>query len=75
MNKLITNLLARADSSLPFRTPVDYKALQLFDFDCFEYPKISQNLPTSRRLGIFKMKLDKGRYNDALECAEDIQLV
>lgn len=66
MHKLLSNLLARADS-LPFRTPVDWKSLELFD-----YPKI---IKRPMDLGTIKKRLDKNKYNDASEVAEDVRLV
>jgi hypothetical protein len=66
MAKLVNNLLARADS-IPFREPVDWKGLELYD-----YPKVIKKMMD---LGTIKKKLDKGKYSDAVEVAEDIRLV
>jgi hypothetical protein len=66
MTKLINNLLARNDS-IPFREPVDWKGLELYD-----YPKVIKKMMD---LGTIKKKLDKGKYADASECADDIRLV
>lgn len=66
MGKLVNNLMARADC-VPFRERVDWKALQLYD-----YPKIIKKMMD---LGTVKKKLEKGKYSDASECAEDVRLV
>mmetsp|Transcript_34621 Transcript_34621/g.73737 ORF Transcript_34621/g.73737 Transcript_34621/m.73737 type:complete len:314 (+) Transcript_34621:186-1127(+) len=66
MGKIVGNLMARADC-VPFREPVDWKGLGLYD-----YPKIITKLMD---LGTIKGKLDKGKYADASECANDIRLV
>lgn len=66
MGKIVNNLMARADC-IPFRQPVDWKGLQLYD-----YPKI---IPKMMDLGTIKNKLEKGKYADASECADDIRLV
>lgn len=66
MAKMVTNLCARADCE-PFREPVDWKALELFD-----YPKIIKKMMD---LGTIKRKLEKGKYSDAAECADDVRLV
>jgi len=66
MTKVVNNLLARADS-IPFREPVDWKGLELYD-----YPKVIKKMMD---LGTIKKKLEKGKYADAGECAGDIRLV
>lgn len=66
MGKLIKNLMARADC-VPFREPVDWKGLQLYD-----YPKIITKMMD---LGTILNKLDKGKYSDAADCADDVRLV
>lgn len=66
MTKLVNNLLARNDA-IPFREPVDWKGLELYD-----YPKL---IKRPMDLGTIKKKLDKGKYEDASECADDIRLV
>ncbi|KAL7477933.1 hypothetical protein ACHAW6_003721 [Cyclotella cf. meneghiniana] len=66
MTKVVNNLLARADS-IPFREPVDWKGLELYD-----YPKVIKKMMD---LGTIKKKLEKGKYMDAGECAGDIRLV
>ena len=66
MAKIINNLSARADCE-PFREPVDWKAVELYD-----YPKIIKKMMD---LGTIKRKLEKGKYSDAAECADDVRLV
>lgn len=66
MYKLINGFLARSDSA-PFREPVDWRGLELWD-----YPKIIKKMMD---LGTVKRKLDRGQYNSAHECAEDIRLI
>lgn len=66
MAKIINNLIARSDA-IPFREPVDWKGLELFD-----YPKL---IKRPMDLGTIKKKLDKGKYSDASECADDVRLV
>lgn len=66
MAKIVNNLSARADCE-PFREPVDWKALELYD-----YPKIIKKMMD---LGSIKQKLEKGTYSDAAECADDVRLV
>lgn len=66
MAKIVNNLSARADCE-PFREPVDWKALELYD-----YPKIIKKMMD---LGTIKRKLEKGKYSDAAECADDVRLV
>ncbi|KAL9187685.1 hypothetical protein ACHAXT_006063 [Thalassiosira profunda] len=66
MGKLVTNLMARADAE-PFREPVDWKGLGLYD-----YPKLVSKMMD---LGTVKTKLDKGQYTDAADCADDVRLV
>eukprot|EP00585_Thalassiosira_rotula_P013225 CAMPEP_0196130176 /NCGR_PEP_ID=MMETSP0910-20130528/641_1 /TAXON_ID=49265 /ORGANISM="Thalassiosira rotula, Strain GSO102" /LENGTH=323 /DNA_ID=CAMNT_0041389429 /DNA_START=89 /DNA_END=1057 /DNA_ORIENTATION=- len=66
MNKVVNNLMARADC-IPFREPVDWKGLQLYD-----YPKIITKMMD---LGTIKSKLEKSKYTDASQVAHDIRLV
>jgi len=66
MSKLINNLMSRLDSA-PFREPVDWKNLELFD-----YPKIVKK---PMDLGTVKRKLERGQYPNANECASDIRLI
>mmetsp|Transcript_41425 Transcript_41425/g.86947 ORF Transcript_41425/g.86947 Transcript_41425/m.86947 type:complete len:326 (+) Transcript_41425:179-1156(+) len=66
MGKVVNNLIARADC-IPFREPVDWKGLGLYD-----YPKIITKMMD---LGTIKKKLEKKKYADASQCADDIRLV
>lgn len=66
MSKLVNSLLGRVDCG-PFREPVDWEGLELWD-----YPKIITKMMD---LGTVKRKLDKGVYKTAADCAEDIRLI
>ena len=66
MSKLINYLMSRQDSA-PFREPVDWKNLELFD-----YPKIVKK---PMDLGTVKRKLERNQYENVAECAEDIRLI
>lgn len=66
MSKLVNFLLARHDCG-PFREPVDWRGLELYD-----YPKIIKKMMD---LGTVKRKLERKQYATAHECAEDIRLI
>ena len=66
MTKLVSNLIARNDA-IPFREPVDWRGLELYD-----YPKVIKRMMD---LGTIKKKLEKDKYSDAAECADDVRLV
>lgn len=66
MLKLTNWLLSRPDA-LPFAEPVDWRALELYD-----YPKIVRK---PMDLGTVKRKLEKQQYDDIEECAQDIRLI
>lgn len=66
MAKLVNSLLARVDCG-PFREPVDWRGLELWD-----YPKIIKKMMD---LGTVKRKLESNQYSTAAECAADIRLV
>jgi len=68
MSKLINYLMSRQDSA-PFREPVDWKNLELFD-----YPKIVKK---PMDLGTIKRKMERGQYTNGNvnECADDIRLI
>lgn len=66
MSKLVNYLMSRQDSA-PFREPVDWKNLELFD-----YPKIVKK---PMDLGTVKRKLERSQYENVAECAEDIRLI
>jgi len=58
--------MSRQDSG-PFREPVDWKNLDLYD-----YPKIVKK---PMDLGTVKRKVERGQYANAKECAIDIRLI
>mmetsp|Transcript_11241 Transcript_11241/g.17374 ORF Transcript_11241/g.17374 Transcript_11241/m.17374 type:complete len:275 (+) Transcript_11241:190-1014(+) len=66
MTKFVNSLLSRSDCG-PFREPVDWRGLELYD-----YPKIIKKMMD---LGTVKRKLERGVYKTAYECAQDIRLV
>lgn len=66
MSKLVNSLFSRNDCA-PFREPVDWRGLELWD-----YPKIIKKMMD---LGTVKRKLERGQYDTALECANDIRLI
>ena len=66
MMKLTNSLMSRSDAA-PFREPVDWRGLELFD-----YPKIIKKMMD---LGTVKRKMERKQYSNAAECAEDIRLV
>ena len=66
MGKLINYVMSKPDSG-PFREPVDWKNLDLFD-----YPKIVKK---PMDLGTVKRKLERGQYQSANDCAADIRLI
>ncbi|CAM9392240.1 unnamed protein product [Chrysoparadoxa australica] len=66
MTKIINYFLGRADTE-PFRAPVDWQGLGLFD-----YPQIISH---PMDLGTIRDKLEAGEYKFASQCAADIRLV
>jgi hypothetical protein len=66
MAKLVNWLLNKPDAA-PFSEPVDWRAMELFD-----YPKIVKK---PMDLGTVKRKLDRDQYVDIEECAQDIRLI
>lgn len=66
MSKLVNALMTKPDAG-PFREPVDWRELELFD-----YPKIIKKMMD---LGTVKRKLERKQYATAHECAEDIRLI
>mmetsp|Transcript_17027 Transcript_17027/g.20788 ORF Transcript_17027/g.20788 Transcript_17027/m.20788 type:complete len:238 (-) Transcript_17027:170-883(-) len=66
MTKLVNSIFARADSG-PFREPVDWRELGLYD-----YPKVIKKMMD---LGTVKRKLERHQYKTAKECAQDIRLI
>mmetsp|Transcript_37373 Transcript_37373/g.111975 ORF Transcript_37373/g.111975 Transcript_37373/m.111975 type:complete len:295 (-) Transcript_37373:438-1322(-) len=66
MTKVVNSLLSRGDSG-PFREPVDWRGLELYD-----YPKIIKKMMD---LGTVKRKIERAQYRSAYECAEDIRQI
>mmetsp|Transcript_17989 Transcript_17989/g.41471 ORF Transcript_17989/g.41471 Transcript_17989/m.41471 type:complete len:265 (-) Transcript_17989:310-1104(-) len=66
ITKIVNSLLANQDCA-PFREPVDWRGLELFD-----YPQIITNMMD---LGTIKRRLERGHYSTAHQVAEDIRLV
>jgi Bromodomain len=65
--KVVNSFLARPDSG-PFREPVDWRGLELWD-----YPQVINNKMMD--LGSVKRKLERSRYATAAAAAADIRLV
>jgi hypothetical protein len=66
MTKIVNSLLARNDCA-PFREPVDWRGLELYD-----YPQVISKMMD---LGTLKRKLERGHYTTAHQVAEDVRLV
>jgi len=66
MSKVVNSLMSRVDCG-PFREPVDWRSLELYD-----YPKIIKKMMD---LGTVKRKLERNQYKTAKDCAEDIRLI
>ena len=66
MTKLVNSFLARPDSG-PFREPVDWRGLELWD-----YPEVITEMMD---LGTVRRKLERQQYATAAQCARDIRLV
>lgn len=66
MAKLVNQFYNKAEAD-PFRKPVDWKALGLFD-----YPQI---IKKPMDLGQIKRKIDKEEYRTLHDAAEDVRLV
>ncbi|VEU43223.1 unnamed protein product [Pseudo-nitzschia multistriata] len=66
ITKIVNSLLANEDCA-PFREPVDWRGLELFD-----YPQV---IETMMDLGTIKRRLERGHYSTAHQVAEDIRLV
>ena len=66
MVKIVNALLASPDVE-PFREPVDWRGLELYD-----YPKVITKMMD---LGTIKRRLERGQYSTAHQVAEDIRLV
>lgn len=66
MLKIVSQIYSRADAE-PFREPVDWKTLGLFD-----YPQL---IKKPMDLGQIKSRLEKDEYNTLHDAAEDVRLV
>jgi len=66
MSKLINTFYARSDAA-PFRDPVDWKSLGLYD-----YPRIIRN---PMDLGTVKRRLNEGKYSTVYDVAEDVRRI
>lgn len=66
ITKIVNSLLSNQDCA-PFREPVDWRGLELFD-----YPQIITNMMD---LGTVKRRVERGHYSTAHQVAEDIRLV
>lgn len=66
MAKLVSQFYAKADAE-PFREPVDWQALGLFD-----YPQV---IKKPMDLGLVKKKLNDGTYKTIHDAADDIRLI
>mmetsp|Transcript_17869 Transcript_17869/g.25254 ORF Transcript_17869/g.25254 Transcript_17869/m.25254 type:complete len:215 (+) Transcript_17869:120-764(+) len=66
MAKLVSQIYARADSE-PFRDPVDWKSLGLFD-----YPEI---IKKPMDLGQVKRKIENKSYKNINEAADDVRQI
>eukprot|EP00567_Pseudictyota_dubia_P016764 CAMPEP_0197462860 /NCGR_PEP_ID=MMETSP1175-20131217/60214_1 /TAXON_ID=1003142 /ORGANISM="Triceratium dubium, Strain CCMP147" /LENGTH=212 /DNA_ID=CAMNT_0042998465 /DNA_START=43 /DNA_END=677 /DNA_ORIENTATION=+ len=66
MAKLVAQIYAKSDAE-PFREPVDWKSLGLFD-----YPQI---IKKPMDLGQVKRKIETGKYGAIHDAAEDVRLI
>jgi len=66
MTKILNALWNRSDSA-PFREPVDWRGLELYD-----YPKVIKKMMD---LGTIKRRLERNQYDTAHQVAEDTRLV
>jgi len=66
MTKIINSLMARPDS-VPFREPVDWRGLGLYD-----YPQV---IAKPMDLTTVKTGIEKGSYKSINDCADDIRLI
>lgn len=66
MTKIVNSMVENPDSS-PFLEPVDWRALELWD-----YPSIVKKMMD---LGTIQRKLERGQYSYAAEVAKDVRLV
>jgi len=66
IGKIVNSFLARPDAG-PFREPVDWRSLELWD-----YPTVITNMMD---LGTVKRKLERSQYETAAQAAADIRLI
>jgi len=66
MAKLVAQVYAKSDAE-PFREPVDWKSLGLFD-----YPQI---IKKPMDLGQVKRKIEQMKYNSIHDAADDVRLI
>mmetsp|Transcript_25934 Transcript_25934/g.40713 ORF Transcript_25934/g.40713 Transcript_25934/m.40713 type:complete len:223 (+) Transcript_25934:132-800(+) len=66
MSKLVSQVYAKADAE-PFREPVDWKALGLFD-----YPQVVKK---PMDLGLIKKKINENKYKSIHDAANDVRLI
>lgn len=66
MDKIIDKLYSRHDAA-PFREPVNWRELGLFD-----YPEL---IKRPMALSDVKAKLTAGQYRNPVECADDVNLI
>jgi len=66
MAKLVSQFYAKADAE-PFREPVDWQSLGLFD-----YPQV---IKKPMDLGLVKKKVNEGKYKSIHDAADDIRLI
>ncbi|KAL7488646.1 hypothetical protein ACHAW6_014243 [Cyclotella cf. meneghiniana] len=66
MSKLVSQFYAKAEAE-PFREPVDWKSLGLFD-----YPQVVKK---PMDLGLVKKNLNEGKYKTIHDAAADVRLI
>ncbi|KAL7549835.1 hypothetical protein ACHAWF_013091 [Thalassiosira exigua] len=66
MAKLVSTFYAKADAE-PFRDPVDWQSLGLFD-----YPQV---IKKPMDLGLVKQRINEGKYKTIHDAADDVRLI
>lgn len=66
MAKLVSQFYAKADAE-PFREPVDWQSLGLFD-----YPQV---IKKAMDLGLIKQMVNQGKYKSIHDAADDVRLI
>ncbi|KAL7534602.1 hypothetical protein ACHAXR_005983 [Thalassiosira sp. AJA248-18] len=66
MAKLVSQFYAKADAE-PFREPVDWQSLGLFD-----YPQV---IKKPMDLGLVKKKVNEGKYKSIHDASDDVRLI